>query len=135
MQRTKPVSNTGKPIPPGAPWQKGVSPNPGGRPVAARTKLTARYLNALADDFEEHGKRAIIECREQKPDRYLMVIGALMPKQIEVTRPLDGLTDDELLAIAEQLRSSLGTAEDRARDRHAIDGTASHAIPAISQAD
>ena len=96
------------------PLKPGQTLNPGGRPVGARTRLTAHYLNALADDFAKHGKKAIVECRESKPDRYLMVVAALMPKQIEVTRPLDGLTDDELAAIAEQLRSQVGFSQGRA---------------------
>ena len=104
------------------PFPKGASPNPAGKPVAARNKLTSRFLNQLAADFEEHGKKAIQQCRENAPERYLGVIAALVPKQIELTRPLDGLSDDELASIAEHLRSQIGAAEDRARDRSAVEG-------------
>lgn len=116
------------------PFQPGNKANPGGRPVAARTRLTARYLNELADDFEREGKKAIVACREKRPDKYLGVIAALMPKQIEVTRPLDGFSDDELLAIAQQLRSSIGAAEDRKRDRDALEGTSAEAVSTLPEA-
>jgi|SRR6266436_387370 len=116
------------------PLAKGVSGNPGGRPVAARTRLTAHFLNALADDFAKEGRKAIEACRAKRPDKYLGVIAALMPKQIEVTRPLDGLSDDELIAIADQLRSQIGIAEDRARNSNALIGEAAIEIPAVSEA-
>jgi hypothetical protein len=86
---------------------KGNNANPGGKPVGARNRITAHFLNALADHFAKHGKKAIELACEEDPVGYLKVIGALMPKQIEVTRPLEGLTDDELSAIAEQIRSAL----------------------------
>jgi hypothetical protein len=91
------------------PFKPGETLNPGGRPVGARTRLTGRFLNLLADDFEANGKQAIIDCRQNKPDQYLKVVAALLPKEVQITRPLEGFTDDELLAIAEHLRSQVGT--------------------------
>jgi hypothetical protein len=88
-------------------FKPGVAQNPGGKPVGARNRITAHFLNALADHFAKHGKGAIQRACDEDPVGYLKVIGALMPKQIEVTRPLEGLTDDELAAIAEQIRSAL----------------------------
>lgn len=89
------------------PFQTGQSGNPGGKPKAARNRLTARFLNDLADDFEAHGKKAIIEAREKDPMGYVKAIAALMPKQVEQTQPLDDLTDAELLAGIAFLRSRL----------------------------
>lgn len=90
-----------------AKWKPGESGNPGGRPVGARTRLTGKFLNALADDFDEHGVKAIRAAREQDPMGYIKAIGALMPKQIEQTQPLDDLTDAELTAGIALLRSRL----------------------------
>ena len=89
------------------PFQAGQSGNPGGKPKAARNRLTAHFLNALADDFESHGKHAIVDAREKDPMGYVKAIAALMPKQVEQTQPLDDLTDAELLAGIALLRSRL----------------------------
>lgn len=93
------------------------SANPGGKATGARNRLTKHYLNALADDFEKHGPQAIVDAREKDPVAYIKVIGALMPKQIEQSQPLEDLNDDQLLAGIALLRSRLaentgtGTAE------------------------
>jgi hypothetical protein len=88
-------------------FKPGQTGNPGGKPVNARNRLTAHFLNRLADDFEEHGKQAIVEARTKDPMGYIKAIGALMPKQIEQTQPLDDLNDTELLAAIAFLRSRL----------------------------
>lgn len=98
-------------------FKPGQSGNPGGKPKGARNRLTAHFLNTLADDFEKHGKEAIERARTEDPVGYMKVVGALMPKQIEQTQPLDDLTDAELVAGIALLRSRLaenaagGTAE------------------------
>lgn len=89
------------------PFKKGVSGNPGGKPVGARNRLNAQFLNALADDFEEHGRQAIKNARTEDPMGYVKAIVALMPKQIEQTQPLEDVTDAELLAGIALLRSRL----------------------------
>lgn len=89
------------------PYAPGHSGNPGGKPLGARNKLTALFLNRLADDFQEHGKAALVEAREKDPMGYIKAIAALMPKQIEASQPLDDLGDTELLAAIALLRSRL----------------------------
>lgn len=89
------------------PFQPGQSGNPGGKPAGARNRLTAHFLNALADDFEKYGRQAIIDAREKDPMGYVKSIGALMPKQIEQTQPLDDLSDAELIAGIALLRARL----------------------------
>ena len=88
-----------------APWQPGQSGNPGGKPKGARNRLQGKFLNALADDFEEHGKKAIEACRAQDPSAYVRAIVALMPKELEISRALDDFTDDELAAALATLRA------------------------------
>ncbi len=89
------------------PYVPGQSGNPGGKPLGARNKLTALFLNRLSDDFQEHGKKAIVEAREKDPMGYVKAIAALLPKQIEATAPMDDLNDAELLAAIALLRSRL----------------------------
>lgn len=91
------------------PYKAGETGNPGGKPVGARNRLTKYFLNALADDFEAHGKDAIRECRETKPEAYIKAIAALCPKEIEVKRPLEEMNADELLNAVRALESFLAT--------------------------
>lgn len=89
------------------PFQPGESGNPGGKPKASRNRLQGAFLNALANDFDTHGKKAITEAREKDPMGYIKAIAALMPKQVEQSQPLDDLTDAELTAGIALLRSRL----------------------------
>lgn len=88
-------------------YKPGQTGNPGGKPKGARNRLTAAFLNALADDFDQHGVKAIQDARENDPVKYMQVCATLMPKQVEQTQPLDDLTDAELLAGIALLRSRL----------------------------
>jgi len=95
-------------------FQPGQSGNPGGRPTASRNRLQGNFLRALADDFDQHGRAAIRRMREEDPAAYVRVVAQLMPKEFEINRPLDGLTDDELYAAIDRLRSQL--AQERASE-------------------
>jgi hypothetical protein len=104
-----PVGNIGNLIP----FRPGMSGNPGGRPVAARNRITSRFLYDLADHFQEHGREAIQKVFEEKPDRYLAIVAALLPQKIDLNSPLEGMRDDELdknLEIIQALRLKLDVA-------------------------
>lgn len=85
-----------KELPPGAGFKKGQSGNPGGKAVGARNRLQGKFINTLAEDFETNGKEAIVRMREEEPAQYIRCVASLMPKELEVTKPLEELTDDEL---------------------------------------
>lgn len=89
------------------PFKPGQSGNPGGKPKGARDRLQGKFLNALADDFEENGKDAIQRCRVEDPSAYIRAIVALMPKELEITRPLDDLSDEQLDAAYVAVRALL----------------------------
>jgi hypothetical protein len=65
-------------------WQPGQSGNPAGRPKSSRNKLTEDFLKALADDFDQHGKAAIVEVRQEDPAKYLSIVAQLVPKETDV---------------------------------------------------
>ena len=88
-------------------WQPGVSPNPGGKPTGIRNGLTTRFLKALSDDFDAHGKPAIVAARKKDPVGYMKVIAALLPKQVEAIEPMGELGDHELMAMIAFLRAKL----------------------------
>jgi hypothetical protein len=95
------------------PFKPGQSGNPGGRPVAARNRITAKFLYELADHFDENGRTAIQKVFEEKPDRYLAIVAALLPQKIDLNSPLEGMPDDELaknLEIIQMLRLKLDAA-------------------------
>ena len=79
--------------------------NPAGRPKGSRNKLSDAFLQALADDFEAHGKGVVEKVRTERPQDYLKIVASVMPKRMEVEdvgpplRAAD-LSDDELAAIA-----------------------------------
>ncbi len=92
------------------PFRPGMSGNPGGRPVAARNRITSKFLYELADHFDENGRAAIQRVFEEKPDRYLAIVAALLPQKIDLNSPLEGMRDDELaknLEIIQLLRLRL----------------------------
>jgi hypothetical protein len=115
-------------------FQPGQSGNPGGKPAKARNRLQGKFLNALADDFEEHGRKAIERCREEDPPAYLRAIVALMPKELEISRQLDDLSDDELDAALVAARA-LAAARNSGSGADAAPGVQSTAgIPSVPEA-
>jgi hypothetical protein len=54
----------------------------GGRPRGARNKLGESFVQALADDFIEHGIGAVARVRAQDPSTYLKIIGNTLPKEV-----------------------------------------------------
>lgn len=86
-------------------FKPGSSPNPGGKPVGARNALQGDFLRELAADFAAHGAKAIKETREASPAQYLKIVASLMPKELEIKRPLEDISDDELAAAYSTLQS------------------------------
>jgi hypothetical protein len=58
----------------------------GGRRKGARNKLTERFLDAIADDFTEHGAEAIAKVRADDPATYLKIVGSLVPRELIMQR-------------------------------------------------
>lgn len=56
----------------------------GGRPKGARAKLGEAFLLEMQRSFEEHGADTIETVRTEKPDQYLKVIAAILPKELDL---------------------------------------------------
>lgn len=66
-------------------WFKpGQSGNPAGKPKGTRHKLTEDFVKALADDFDQHGRDAIVTVRTEDPGKYLDIVAKLVPKDVDV---------------------------------------------------
>lgn len=97
----------------------------GGRKKGSRAKLSEEFFAALHADFLEHGPQTIAQVRFRHPGIYLQVVAKLMPQKIEITNPLDEISD-ELLSImleqAEQIAASkMGLLGDDAKPVTVID--------------
>ena len=98
----------------------------GGRPKGSRNKLGEQFLEALTQDFAEHGQEAIVACREEKPTEYLKVIAGLLPKELLVRKdPVDEMSDEEIADALDILRGIVaGDGERPHRPTHKGSGTA-----------
>lgn len=81
----------------------------GGRPKGARNKLGEAFIQALHDDFEEHGVAAIQVVRAEKPEQYLKVIASLLPKDVNlnINDQFGEMSDDELIKHIRELDAAI----------------------------
>lgn len=92
-----------------AKFKPGQSGNPSGNAGSLRQQLQADFTRALRDDFAKNGVKAIKDCREQKPDAYIRAIAGMMPKELEIKRPLEDMNDEQLISAVAALQSFLAT--------------------------
>jgi len=90
----------------GVPFAPGASPNPAGRPKGSRNKLGEAFIQALYEDFTEHGTNVIETVRCEKPDQYLKVVASILPKELKVTTEVE-LNDEQLDQRIRQLAGLL----------------------------
>ncbi len=83
------------------PWKPGQSGNPLGRPIGARNKLSEDFLNALHEEFQEHGKAAVEKVRLERPMEFLKIIASLVPREMNLN-----------VALRDQLAAFLGSMHD-----------------------
>ncbi len=81
-----------------------------GRPKGSRAKLGEEFFAALHADFLEHGEQVIAQVRFRQPATYMKIVAMLMPQKLEISTPLDGLSDErlaELIEYAERMAATV----------------------------
>ena len=103
--------------------------NPAGRLRGSRNKLSEAVICALLRDFSKHGEKAIAKVRRTQPAAYLKILALLVPREhkVEHRNPLKELTDEELEAMIEHLKASLGA---QAQSAKLIEGQA-EVVPSL----
>jgi hypothetical protein len=99
--------------------------NPGSgraKQKGARDRMSAAFLTALADDFDEHGAAVIARVRDKDPSTYMRVYASLMPKEVDLGTKgaLDDIPTEVLRAYWEQ---RLAERANEAEDAKEIQGT------------
>ena len=64
-------------------FKDGHSGGPG-RPKGARNKVTKAYLDAVAKSFAKNGPEVLEIIKEKRPDVYMKLVAALVPKDLDV---------------------------------------------------
>jgi hypothetical protein len=99
-----------------APWRRGETGNPRGRPTASRDRLGEAFIRDLTADFGEHGRDAIRRAREADPLGYLALVARLVPKDLRAADGaaagsiLERFDAAELVALRRQLEEALALA-------------------------
>lgn len=107
------MSDQGDNTPAKRPWGKPFQPGNPGRPKGSRNKLGEAFIQAMHEDFLEHGKDVIETVRLEKPDQYLKVVASILPKELNIkTDAFDNITDEQLAAIVAAATAALGIADD-----------------------
>ena len=105
-----PRNNAAETRPDGMPVGKPFKAGNPGRPKGSRHKLSEDLFKALAEDFENHGKDAIVKMREDRPGDYIKVIASLVPKEATLTiNQFDDLTDEQLFEQYRILNAEIAT--------------------------
>ncbi len=95
------------------PIQPGETRNPGGKPVGLRNSLNAKFLKQLSAEFDISGKEVIRRVAEEEPGVFLRVLAALQPKEMEIKRQLDDISDEQLDAAAVAIRAIINAQSHR----------------------
>lgn len=116
-------------------FQPGQSGNPAGMPIGTLKSLRGDFVAALATHFREKGPEAIEKAYQESPLGYLKVIATVIPKELEIHRPLDELSDIELAAVVAAMRAIDAAQGARAGAGEAQEREQAGVVPALREAD
>jgi hypothetical protein len=94
----------------------------------SRHELSNDFVHALADDWKQHGIKAIEQVREKTPEKYCELISKVVPKEMLIASdrvPADANGPKTSNDIADRLLADVGLShpsdQDRERALHAYD--------------
>jgi hypothetical protein len=92
-------------------WKPGQSGNLTGKPVGARHRFSAAFLEDLAEVWGEHGRAVMLACAKQDQRTFFAVCARLIPADVKLTveQSYSGLGPEEL-AILQGIKESLPAA-------------------------
>jgi hypothetical protein len=68
-------------------------------------KLGEDFLHDLYEDWQEHGRKALADTREQNPAAYLKIVASLLPKETHPHHLLDCLKEMSQDELEQKLKS------------------------------
>jgi hypothetical protein len=74
------------------------------RPTVIRHSLGRAFLEALQDDFREHGPALIGKLRDKSAGDYLKLIVSLLPEELLIEKAIEDMTDEELATALDVLQ-------------------------------
>jgi hypothetical protein len=86
-------------------FKPGQSGNPAGRPKGSRNKLTSEFFDDFFAAWQTYGAKALKDVAENNPRDFVRAAAMLMPKEFQLSSPLDDLTDADLADLIAALRS------------------------------
>ena len=126
-------------------WKKGVGGG-GRRPHSAaliKAQLESTFLECIRKSFNGEGldgntlgMEAIEKVRRIDPTNYLRIIASLMPKDVEVKRPLSDMTDDDITSAIEYVQLAIAGNLDSIEDGSAAEegGESAFDVSALHEA-
>ncbi len=93
-------------------WKPGQSGNPVGRPRGSRNRLSEDFLADVHEAWQVGGKAAITAMREDRPDKFCLMVASLLPKHVTLddraTDPFDGMTIEAIMEVVERAERLAG---------------------------
>lgn len=95
----------------------------------SRNRIDERFLDAMCEDFDLHGREVIARVRTDNPAVYLRVVARLLPAHLLVQEArLDHLSDSELADYLAVIRKILGRSGESETNAVVIDEQAQTAL-------
>jgi hypothetical protein len=89
----------------------------GGRAKGTRNKISQRFLEDFAAEWEAKGAECLKIMATEHPSDFVKVAAGLLPKEMEITDSrLQDISDQELDAIIEHVRTQLSIARGVTRE-------------------
>lgn len=74
---------------------------------------------------------AVIKARRRDPCGYVRMVASLLPKEIKIERPLEGLSDSELAAAVDYLKSKIAAKATGAGDTATKQSKSAEGLPPL----